>query len=133
MSRKEESRQTPKLESSSLVPETYAAVLYKWTAGRRRASIHGERFYAPLTGRTIHLTRTVVASCYKLFLFFSRLKTEHPMLPHHSPLSAALRTERTTYDRMALLNAWNALLLGVLYLAFQAFLFIFAEHGFSAD
>ncbi|KZP15704.1 hypothetical protein FIBSPDRAFT_76233 [Athelia psychrophila] len=66
-------------------------------------------------------------------VFFSRLKSERPMLPHHSPLSAALRTERMTYDRMVLLNAWNALLLGMLYLAFQAFRLIFAKHGFSAD
>ncbi|KZP05490.1 hypothetical protein FIBSPDRAFT_877512 [Athelia psychrophila] len=46
---------------------------------------------------------------------------------------AALRVERMTYDRMALLNAWDALLLGMLYLAFQASQFIFAEHWFSTD
>lgn len=38
------------------------------------------------------------------------------------------------YDRMALLlNAWNALLLGILYLAFQAFPLIFAKHGFTEE
>ncbi|KZP27255.1 hypothetical protein FIBSPDRAFT_322653 [Athelia psychrophila] len=47
--------------------------------------------------------------------------------------SAALRTERMTYDRIALLNAWNALLPMISYLAFQAFQFIIAKHGLSAD
>lgn len=39
------------------------------------------------------------------------------------------------FDRMALLlNTWNALLLGILYLAFQAFPIIFMEkHGFDAQ
>ncbi|KZP26885.1 hypothetical protein FIBSPDRAFT_854220 [Athelia psychrophila] len=31
------------------------------------------------------------------------------------------------------LNAWNAPPLGMLYLAFRAFQFIFTKHGFSAD
>lgn len=37
------------------------------------------------------------------------------------------------YDRMALLlNIWSALLLGILYLAFQAFPIIFEQgHGFN--
>ncbi|KZP27176.1 hypothetical protein FIBSPDRAFT_853901 [Athelia psychrophila] len=47
-------------------------------AGRLRASNHGERFYAPLTGRTIHLTRTVVASCYKLLRAFILPSPFHP-------------------------------------------------------
>lgn len=39
------------------------------------------------------------------------------------------------FDRMALLlNAWNALLLGILYLAFQAFPIIFEQqHGFTVQ
>ncbi|KZP09726.1 hypothetical protein FIBSPDRAFT_963762 [Athelia psychrophila] len=76
----------------NLVPETYAPVLYKWKAARLRVSTHDERCYAPLDGKDINLVRVVVISCYKLF-------------------------QRMTYDRMALLNAWNAHLLGILYLA----------------
>ncbi|KZP27240.1 hypothetical protein FIBSPDRAFT_322413 [Athelia psychrophila] len=52
--------------------------------------------------------RVVGVIYYKLF-------PEHPTLPYHSP---ALRTERMTYDRMTL-NAWNALPLGMLHLAFR--------------
>ncbi|KZP06544.1 hypothetical protein FIBSPDRAFT_764258, partial [Athelia psychrophila] len=89
-----------------LVPETYTPFTHKWTAARLRASTHDERFDAPLDGNDIDVMRVVVVSCYKLF-------------------------QRMTYDRMALLNAWNALLLGILYLAFQAFQFIFAKHGFT--
>ncbi|KZP27156.1 hypothetical protein FIBSPDRAFT_320356 [Athelia psychrophila] len=92
----------------SLVLETYTPVLPKWTAARLRASTHDERFDAPLDGNDIDVMRVVGASCYKLFQWM-------------------------TYDRMALLNAWDALLLGMLYLAFQASQFIFAEHWFSAD
>ncbi|KZP23211.1 hypothetical protein FIBSPDRAFT_952271 [Athelia psychrophila] len=44
-----------------------------------------------------------------------------------------IRVVRMTYDRMALLTAWNALLLGILYLAVQVFQFIFDEQGFRAD
>ncbi|KZP27151.1 hypothetical protein FIBSPDRAFT_948797 [Athelia psychrophila] len=104
---------------ASLVPETCTPVLPKWTAARLHVSTHDERFDAPLDGNDIDVMRVVGASCYKLFLFFSRLKTEHPMLPHHSPLTSGLHTELMTYDCMALLNAWNALLLGMLHLAFR--------------
>ncbi|KZP19408.1 MFS general substrate transporter [Athelia psychrophila] len=92
-----------------LVPETYAPVLLKWKAARLRASTNDERFYAPLDVKDINLLRAVVVSCYKPFQLMA-------------------------YDRMALLlNAWNALLLGILYLAFQAFPIIFKKHGFSAE
>ncbi|KZP27215.1 hypothetical protein FIBSPDRAFT_948835 [Athelia psychrophila] len=90
----------------NLVPETYTPVLPKWTATRLPASTHDEMFDAPLDGKGSILRKVVGVSCYKPF-------------------------QRMTYDRMAL-NAWNALLLGILYLAFQASQFIFAEHGFSA-
>ncbi|KZP27168.1 hypothetical protein FIBSPDRAFT_731284, partial [Athelia psychrophila] len=90
-----------------LVPERYTPVLPKWTAARLRASTHDERFDAPLDGKDINLMRVVGVSCYKPF-------------------------QRKTYDRMAL-NAWNAPPLGMLYLAFRAFQFIFTKHGFSAD
>ncbi|KZP15709.1 hypothetical protein FIBSPDRAFT_1047938 [Athelia psychrophila] len=94
--------------NQKLVPETYTPVLPKWTAARLRVSTHHERFDAPLDGNDIDVMRVVVISCYKLF-------------------------QRITYDRMTLLNAWNALFLGMPYLVAQAFQFIFAEHGFNAD
>ncbi|KZP15736.1 hypothetical protein FIBSPDRAFT_749785, partial [Athelia psychrophila] len=91
-----------------LVPEKYTPVLPKWTAARLRVSTHDERFDAALDGNDIDVMRVVVVCCYKPF-------------------------QRMTYDRMSLLNAWNALLLGIPYLAVQAFQFIFDKHGFSVD
>lgn len=46
-----------------------------------------------------------------------------------------VRSELMFFDRMVLLlNIWDALLLGILYLAFQAFPIIFEQnHGFSAE
>ncbi|KZP11338.1 hypothetical protein FIBSPDRAFT_962341 [Athelia psychrophila] len=73
-------------------------------------------------------------SFFLSFFFFHLLFPAQVCAPNAtSPLTATPRKERMTYDRMALFNAWNALLLGVLYLAFQAFRFIFAKHAFSAD
>ncbi|KZP22408.1 MFS general substrate transporter [Athelia psychrophila] len=92
-----------------LVPETYAPVLLKWKAARLRAASHDAKHTCPLDRHPIDLRRAVLASIYTPFQLMA-------------------------YDRMALLlNAWNALLLGILYLAFQAFPLIFKKHGFSAE
>ncbi|KZP20629.1 MFS general substrate transporter [Athelia psychrophila] len=92
-----------------LVPETYAPVLLKWKAARLRAASHDAKHTCPLDRHPIDLRRAVLASIYTPFQLMA-------------------------HDRMALLlNAWNALLLGILYLAFQAFPLIFKKHAFSAE
>ncbi|EIW63416.1 MFS general substrate transporter [Trametes versicolor FP-101664 SS1] len=90
------------------VPETYAPVIVKRKAQKLRKTTGDNRYYAPLERSEDSLARMILFSCstpFKLLMF----------------------------DRMALaLDVWSALLLGILYLAFQAFPIIFQEiHGFN--
>ncbi|KZP29647.1 MFS general substrate transporter [Athelia psychrophila] len=90
------------------LPETDVPVLLKWKAQRLRQSTGNSSYYAPLDRRNMTLMRSIVVGCYTPFqLMF--------------------------FDRMVLiLNLWDALLLGILYLTFQAFPIIFEQHhGFS--
>ncbi|PBK63470.1 MFS general substrate transporter [Armillaria solidipes] len=90
------------------VPETYVPVILKKKAARLRKSTGNHQLWAPLDRRDTNLTRAIIASCYTPF-------------------------QLIWYDRMALLlNTWTSLILGILYLSFQAFPIIFEEHhGFS--
>ncbi|KAG2032365.1 major facilitator superfamily domain-containing protein [Suillus americanus] len=90
------------------VPETYVPVILKKKARRLRESTGDPKFYAPLDRREGTLTSAILVSCYKPF-------------------------QLLLFDRMALLlDSWNALILGILYLAFQAFPIIFEDiHGFN--
>ncbi|KAG1895762.1 major facilitator superfamily domain-containing protein [Suillus fuscotomentosus] len=90
------------------IPETYAPVILKKKAKRLRESTGDPKFYAPLDRRENTLVSAVLISCYKPF-------------------------QLLLFDRMALLlDSWNALVLGILYLAFQAYPIIFEDnHGFD--
>ncbi|KAF8060262.1 major facilitator superfamily domain-containing protein [Lyophyllum atratum] len=92
----------------TLVPETYVPVLLKRKAARLRKSTGNPAYWAPLDKEDKHLFMAIVVSCYKPF-------------------------QLMLFDRMALLlNLWTALILGILYLAFQAFPIIFRDgHGFN--
>lgn len=92
------------------VPETYVPVILKKKAIRLRESTGDPKFYAPLDRREGTLTSAILVSCYKPF-------------------------QLLLFDRMALLlDSWNALILGILYLAFQAFPIIFEDtHGFNTQ
>ncbi|GLB45677.1 putative MFS general substrate transporter [Lyophyllum shimeji] len=91
-----------------LVPETYVPVLLRWKARRLRRSTGYAKDVAPLDMEDRHLLHAIAVSCYKPF-------------------------QLMMFDRMALLlNLWTALILGILYLTFQAFPVIFRDgHGFS--
>ncbi|KAG2101785.1 major facilitator superfamily domain-containing protein [Suillus cothurnatus] len=92
------------------VPETYVPVILKKKARRQglRESTGDPKFYAPWTD-------------------------EKALLLLLSSNGAAPFLELLLFDRMALLlDSWNALILGILYLAFQAFPVIFEDiHGFN--
>ncbi|KAH8104536.1 MFS general substrate transporter [Cristinia sonorae] len=91
------------------VRETYVPVILKWKAAALRKSKNDERYWAPLD-RHRGLWDSVKLSCYIPFkLIF--------------------------LDRMALLlDLWAALLLGILYLAFQVFPIIFGKgHHFNTQ
>ncbi|KAF8920630.1 MFS general substrate transporter [Mucidula mucida] len=90
------------------VPETYAPVLLKRKAARLRKTTGNAKYWAPLDRQNKNLLHAVVVSCYTPF-------------------------QLMVYDRMALLlNIWTALILGILYLSFQAFPIIFQDHhGFT--
>ncbi|KAF8200040.1 major facilitator superfamily domain-containing protein [Mycena galopus ATCC 62051] len=85
------------------VPESYAPVLLK-----RKAARPGPALLGPLDRRDTSLTRSLLLSCYVPFKLL-------------------------IFERMALLlDTWNALLLGILYLMFQAFPIIFEDgHHFN--
>ncbi|KAH9928371.1 MFS general substrate transporter [Fomitopsis serialis] len=91
-----------------IVPETYEPVLLKAKAVKLRKTSGDDRYWAPLDRREKSLSRSILESIYVPF-------------------------QLILYDRMALLlDVWTALLLGILYLAFQAFPIIFeGNHGFS--
>ncbi|KZT21742.1 MFS general substrate transporter [Neolentinus lepideus HHB14362 ss-1] len=91
-----------------LVPETYEPILMKRKAAKIRQSTGDQNYYSPLEKVNKSVLRSIQVSCYKPF-------------------------QLLLCDRMALLlDTWNALILGVLYLAFQAYPFIFEDnHGFN--
>jgi len=92
-----------------LVPETYIPVILKMKAQRLRETTGNPNWYAPME-KTGHpsLAQTLLANCYKPFYF---------VLLNHMAL---------------LLNLWDSLVLGILYLTFQAFPIIFEQkHGFN--
>ncbi|KAJ4488176.1 MFS general substrate transporter [Lentinula aciculospora] len=94
----------------ALVPETYVPVLRKWKAATLRKSTGDQNYWAPLDRTNVSLGEAILISCYRPF-------------------------ELVIYERMALLlNIWTSLILGILYLAFQAFPVIFEQHhGFNAQ
>ncbi|KAF4568624.1 hypothetical protein EYR36_010636 [Pleurotus pulmonarius] len=90
------------------VPETYVPVLLKRKAQRVRKSTGNAKYYAPLEKVSSSIFGKILVSCYRPF-------------------------QLILYDRMALLlDVWNALILGILYLTFQAFPIVFElGHGFN--
>ncbi|KAJ8079688.1 hypothetical protein AAF712_011828 [Marasmius tenuissimus] len=92
----------------AFVPETYVPVLRKWKAAKLRELHADEKYWSPLDREQKHIGRSILISCYKPF-------------------------QLIMYDRMALLlNTWTAVILGILYLAFQAFPIIFGvKHNFN--
>ncbi|KAJ6538832.1 major facilitator superfamily domain-containing protein [Mycena vulgaris] len=93
-----------------LVPESYAPVLLKRKAHKLRKDTGDQAYWAPLDRRDTSLTRSLLLSCYVPFKLL-------------------------IFDRMALLlDTWNAFLLGILYLMFQAFPIIFENgHHFNVQ
>ncbi|KAF9071910.1 major facilitator superfamily domain-containing protein [Rhodocollybia butyracea] len=93
-----------------IVPETYIPVLRKRKAIRLRKSTGDDQYFAPIEKEERNLGHAILVSCYKPF-------------------------QLVFYDRMALfLNTWTSLILGILYLAFQAFPVIFeTNHGFDVQ
>ncbi|TCD70550.1 hypothetical protein EIP91_002896 [Steccherinum ochraceum] len=93
----------------AFVRETYVPVLLKWKAARLRKSENESRYWAPLD-RHQGLWHSIQQSCYVPFKLI-------------------------ILDRMALLlDLWSALLLGILYLAFQVFPIIFGQgHHFNVQ
>ncbi|PCH42083.1 MFS general substrate transporter [Wolfiporia cocos MD-104 SS10] len=101
-----------------LVPETYEPVLRKTKAARVHKETGDEKYWAPLDRRERSLFQSILFNCY-------------------TPFKLIL------LDRMALLLDLcdglmpcyqTALLLGILYLAFQAFPIIFGNvHGFNLE
>ncbi|KAI0047960.1 MFS general substrate transporter [Auriscalpium vulgare] len=97
-----------------IVPETYIPVLLKWKAQRLRKVTGDVSYYAPIEKHDHSLASMIIVSCYKPF-------------------------QLVIFDRMALLiDLWqvpfftNSLLLGILYLTFQAFPIVFEKgHGFN--
>lgn len=89
------------------VPETYTPVLLKRQA--RRMSKNSRKDFDEANDKSTekNLMHSILVSCYKPF-------------------------QLILYERMVLLlNIWNSLLLGILYLAFQAFPVIFKKHNFN--
>ncbi|KZV88124.1 MFS general substrate transporter [Exidia glandulosa HHB12029] len=93
-----------------LVPESYAPVLVKRKAVRLRKETGDDRYYAPLERSNKTLFGSIKASC---------------IIPFQILL----------HERMALLlDLWSSLVLGVLYLTFQAFPIIFGQvHHFNVQ
>ena len=127
------------------MPETYEPVLLKRKAAkcvgsmslstslhvlnsvpRLRKTTGDARYYAPLDLQEISMLRAVMISCY----------TPFSMSCSSSPSTSFVdweTTELLILDRMALLlDLWTALILAILYLAFEAWPFIFErKHGFD--
>ncbi|KAJ3797237.1 MFS general substrate transporter [Lentinula aff. detonsa] len=94
----------------TLVPETYVPVLRKRKAANLRKSTGDQNYWAPVDRSNLSLGKAILISCYRPF-------------------------ELVIFERMALLlNIWTSLILGILYLAFQAFPVIFEQHhGFNTQ
>ncbi|KAF7357880.1 RNA polymerase II-associated protein [Mycena venus] len=92
------------------VPESYAPVLLKRKAAKLRKETGDQTYWAPLDRHDTSFARSLLLSCYVPFKLL-------------------------IFERMALLlDTWNALLLGILYLMFQAFPLIFENgHHFNVQ
>ncbi|KAJ7782471.1 MFS general substrate transporter [Mycena maculata] len=92
------------------IPESYAPVLLQRKARRLRKDTGDQTYWAPLDRRDTSFGRSLLLSCYVPFKLL-------------------------IFDRMALLlDTWTALLLGILYLMFQAFPIIFEDgHHFNVQ
>ncbi|KAF8193757.1 MFS general substrate transporter [Pholiota molesta] len=91
-----------------IVPETYIPYLIKRKAQRLRKETGDPRYWSLLERQSKNIGRAILISCYQPF-------------------------ELLIFERMALLlDLWTAVVLGILYLTFQAFPFIFENvHGFN--
>ncbi|KAG8898896.1 hypothetical protein FRB99_007077 [Tulasnella sp. 403] len=87
------------------VPETFVPLLETRKARRLRKSTGDDRYYSTLERSNKGLANTIVISCYKPF-----------QIIFYEPMALAL-------------DIWSSLLLGVLYLTFQAF----PTHVFGKD
>lgn len=94
----------------TLVPETYVPTIVRQKAERLRRLTDNRKYWTEYDEKRKNLGREVVRSLYTPFLLL-------------------------LLDRMALLlDTWTALLLGTLYLAFEAFPLIFGGlHGFTME
>ncbi|OBZ71923.1 putative drug/proton antiporter YHK8 [Grifola frondosa] len=94
----------------TVIPETYVPVILKHKAQRLRKETGDSRYFAPIEHQKHSLVKMLLFSIYTPF-------------------------ELLIFDRMALfLDIWNSLILGILYLAFQAFPVIFeGVHGFNVQ
>ncbi|KAJ3488936.1 hypothetical protein NLI96_g2480 [Meripilus lineatus] len=92
------------------VPETYEPIILKWKAQHLRKSTGDDRFYAPLERESTGILHRVWIGCWHIL-------------------------ELILYDRMILLlDLWLALILGIVYLAFQSYPIIFITgHNFSVE
>ncbi|EMD41088.1 hypothetical protein CERSUDRAFT_111661 [Gelatoporia subvermispora B] len=93
-----------------IVPETYEPIILKRKARRLRKQTGDDRYYAPIERQDKSVYRMILLSCYVPF-------------------------KLVLFDRMALaLDIWTSLVLGILYLAFQAWPIIFEQkHGFNVQ
>lgn len=94
----------------TLVPETFAPVIIKRKAAKLRKQTGNLKFWTEYDDADKNIGQEILVSLYTPF-------------------------QLLLLDRMALLlSTWTALLLGILYLAFQAFPIIFMGlHGFSIE
>jgi hypothetical protein len=108
-----------------LVPETFMPVLLKRKAERLRKETGDERYRAPMETQDKNIWKSLVVSCYKPF-------RQLPSIIDYHACADEPDSELLIYERMVLLiDVWNALILGILYLAFQAFPIIFRKHNYS--
>ncbi|KAF5364598.1 hypothetical protein D9758_005617 [Tetrapyrgos nigripes] len=93
-----------------IVPETFIPVLTARKAARLRRETKNDVWWASLDRQNNNLGQAILISCYRPF----QLMIRDPMA--------------------SLLNLWTSLVLGILYLAFQAFPVVFElGHGFSTQ
>ena len=83
---------------------------------RLRKTTGDSRYYAPLDVQEISMLRAVMISCYTPF------SESNSLLAYcHSVAHLCFPAELLSLDRMALLlDLWTALILAILYLAFEA-------------
>ncbi|KAI0790633.1 MFS general substrate transporter [Abortiporus biennis] len=91
-----------------MVPETSVPILLKWKAQKLRRTTGDTRYYAPIEKEKTSLFQKIRIGIWHIL-------------------------ELIFHDQMALsLDIWLALILGIIYLAFQSFPIIFVNgHGFS--